>query len=273
LIPTLKSNYRAEYGVHLFLNCCASYLYSIDKEETTEGKEVTFSFQQPFGLWNSSDGTKEFPRFDYDFPSILCQHDVYNCGFAGIANAFAFVKHLKDVKFSTTKMISDKDGHFYLDKTAYSLQPFWKNVVDYANTHGGFTLTTRSLLSRMREEYYFVLKDLSLLYRADMQAKKDDAIKEEHEKIENVTINQKKEFKDGIKMTNKEEKGQYIVDFIYRMDECNESLLQLDCKKCRTSFDRTIFYSVPKMDTLRFSLLWETPNSIKQRKEIKDLVE
>ena len=56
------------------------------------------------------------------------------------------------------------------------------------------------------------------------------------------------------------------------MDECNESLLQLDCKKCRTSFDQTIFYSVPKTDTLRFSLLWETPQSVKERKEIKDLV-
>jgi hypothetical protein len=76
-IPTSNSKYRAEYGVHLFLNCCASYLFSFDKEETSEGKEVTFSFHQPFGLWNSSEGTKEFPRFDYDFPSILCQHDVY----------------------------------------------------------------------------------------------------------------------------------------------------------------------------------------------------
>jgi hypothetical protein len=75
LIPTSNSKYRAEYGVHLFLNCCASYLYSRDKEETSEGKELTFSFEQPFGLWNSSDGTKEFPRFDYNFPSILCQHD------------------------------------------------------------------------------------------------------------------------------------------------------------------------------------------------------
>jgi hypothetical protein len=56
------------------------------------------------------------------------------------------------------------------------------------------------------------------------------------------------------------------------MDECNESLLQLDCKKCRTSFDQTIFYSVPKTDTLRFSLLWETPESIKTREEVKDLV-
>jgi hypothetical protein len=139
LILTLNSKYRAEYGVHLFLSCCASYLYSIDKEEMSEGKEVTFSFEQPFGLWNSSDGTKEFPRFDYQFPSILCQHDCFNCGFACIANAFAFVKHLKDVKFSTSKMILVKDGHFYLDKTTYSLQPFWKNVVDYANTHGGYT--------------------------------------------------------------------------------------------------------------------------------------
>jgi Ulp1 protease family, C-terminal catalytic domain len=88
LIPTSNSKYRAEYGMHLFLNCCASYLYSRDKEETSEGKELTFSFEQPFGLWNSSDGTKEFPCFDYDFPSILCQHDGFNCGFACIANAF-----------------------------------------------------------------------------------------------------------------------------------------------------------------------------------------
>ena len=132
LIPTSNSKYRAEYGVHLFLsNCCASYLYSIDKEETSEGKEVTFSFEQPFGLWNSSDGTKEFPRFDYQFPSIMCQHDCFNCGLACIANAFAFVKHLEDVKFLTTKMISVKDGHFYLDKMTYSLQPFWTNVVAY----------------------------------------------------------------------------------------------------------------------------------------------
>jgi hypothetical protein len=145
LIPTSYSKHRAEYGVHLFLNCCASYLYSIDKEEMSEGKEVTFSFEQPFGLWNSSYGTKEFPRFDYQFPSILCQHDCFNCGFASIANAFAFVKHLKDVKFSTSKMISVKDGHFYLDKMTYSLQPFWKNVVDYANTHGGYTLTGKNI--------------------------------------------------------------------------------------------------------------------------------
>jgi hypothetical protein len=218
LIPTLKSKYRAEYGVHLFLNCCASYLYSIDKEETSEGKEVTFSFEQPFGLWNSSDSTKEFPRFDYDFPSILCQHD-FNCGFAGIANAFAFVKHLKDVKF----YIGERWSLLLGQNGIFPAQPFWKNVVDYAKTHGGFTLTTRSLLSRMREEYYFVLKDLSLLYRADMQAKMNDAIKEEHEKNKNVTINQKKEFTDSIKMTDQEERGQYIVDFIHGMDECNES--------------------------------------------------
>jgi hypothetical protein len=70
----------------------------------------------------------------------------------------------------------------------------------------------------------------------------------------------------------KEEKGDYIVDFILGMDECNESLLQLDCKKCCTSFHQTMFFSVPKTDTMRFSLLWETPQSIKERKDLKDLL-
>jgi len=65
LIPTSNSEYRAEYGVHLFLNCCASYLYSINKKgETTESNNLTFLFAEPFALLNIFKGTKKFPRID-----------------------------------------------------------------------------------------------------------------------------------------------------------------------------------------------------------------
>ena len=63
---------------------------------------MTFPYLQPFVDWTNTDGMKEFPCFNYNFSSILCQKDGYNCGFAAVANAFAFVKHLKDVKIDTS---------------------------------------------------------------------------------------------------------------------------------------------------------------------------
>jgi hypothetical protein len=205
LIPTSNAKYRISYGVHLFLNFCASYLYSINKGETSDGlPQITFAFEQPFGLWYSSGGTNEFPHFDYNFPSILCQHDQINCGFACVANAFAFVKHLKDINFSTTLMIPVKEGHFFLDRNTYSLQPFWENVAVYARTHGGYNLTTGSLLSCMHEEYCLVLEDLSTLYLADKKSQIDNAKKEGNNKEHNQPDNRKTEFLAGIKKKRRE---------------------------------------------------------------------
>jgi hypothetical protein len=133
------------------------------------------------------------------------------------------------------------DGHFYLDKTTYSMQPFWKNVVHYANTLGGFTLTTRSLLSIMHKDYYILIKELSLLYQPDISVKFDGAKSNELEQEKNAAIQLKDSFAEGIKPLSNDEKGEYIVNFFLDMDESNEALLQLGCNRCCTSFDRTIF--------------------------------
>jgi hypothetical protein len=74
------------YGVHLFLNICASYLKA-KKENKGEGRQQNkFHYEEPFGAFTEKLGTEGFPQFDYDCPAILQQLITYDCGLAVIAN-------------------------------------------------------------------------------------------------------------------------------------------------------------------------------------------
>ena len=177
LIPTTRSKCYGYHGIQYFLNVCASYLYSQDDSEN-EGKEkIKFDYQQPFGDWFSSEPTKQCPRFDYKLPSILGQRDTFNCGFACVANAFAFVKHLKDVDFETSHMTKVDDAHYLLESEKYSLTPFWEKAVLLVKQYHGpaYECQCNSLLTIMRQEHYLLVNDLNKLYMLEMNAKKDDA--------------------------------------------------------------------------------------------------
>ena len=123
---TVGTKNKASYGVHLFLNICASYLLS-KKGNEGEGKQ-TFRYHhpEPFGIFTESFGTEEFPQFDFQCPSIIRQNNAY---VAVVANSMGFVEHLKSVKFRKTHMkrqeISTSKGskevRFYLQEKKYSL--------------------------------------------------------------------------------------------------------------------------------------------------------
>jgi hypothetical protein len=89
--------------------------------KTKGNKNIDPIYQEPFGDWTSSHPSKEFPCFDFNFLSILFQRDSVNCGFAALANSFAFVKHLKDVDFVTNDMNKVDEAHFFLHYDKYTL--------------------------------------------------------------------------------------------------------------------------------------------------------
>ena len=56
--------------VRHFLNVCASYIHSINSPELDSS---SYQYKEFFGNFECPNGTFEFPRFDFDTPSILSQ--------------------------------------------------------------------------------------------------------------------------------------------------------------------------------------------------------
>jgi hypothetical protein len=100
---TFHTKLDPSLGVRLFLNLCASYLKSRKCEENNEGEadEYEIDYEEPFGDFSSSKQRgDEFFRFDYTTPNIILQQNSDDCGFASVANAMAFVLHMRSVRFS-----------------------------------------------------------------------------------------------------------------------------------------------------------------------------
>ena len=90
--------------MQLFLNICASYLKAQKRTEDRHEDKNSFTYEEPFGSYHDSRGMEEFPRFDFQFPSIIQQSNGYDCGLAVVANTMAIIKHLRDVKFMRSHM-------------------------------------------------------------------------------------------------------------------------------------------------------------------------
>jgi hypothetical protein len=168
---TVGTKNKASYGVRLFLNICASYLLS-KKGNEGEGK-LTFHYHypEPFGIFTESFGTEEFPRFDFQCPSIIRQNNAYDCGLAVVANSMGFVNHLKSVKFRKTHMKRkeirapnhSKEVRFYLQEKIYSLRVFWDKVLadSHQQRYPGEIRRAEDLLKFMRAEYIEILDEIA----------------------------------------------------------------------------------------------------------------
>jgi hypothetical protein len=86
---------KATYGVLLFLNICASYLKAKRRNKGDIRQAMELDYEEPFGKWQETKGTEEFPWFDFQCPSIIQQSTSHDCGLAVVANSMAFVKKLK----------------------------------------------------------------------------------------------------------------------------------------------------------------------------------
>ena len=133
---TVFTKNRPSFGVRLFLNICASYLKARNKNQGNPTWDKV-TYEEPFGQYDNPDGCQNFPRFDYDFPTIIRQSNGFDCGLASVANCMAFLKHSLPIKFRKEYMCgyktdSDeaKKEHFLLNEKHYSLKPFWDNLFE-----------------------------------------------------------------------------------------------------------------------------------------------
>jgi hypothetical protein len=175
---TCFSKNRASYGVRLFLNICASYLKS-KKEKGGNGRDPgIFSYEEPFGNVENPKGTDEFPRLDYESPSIIMQETSYDCSLAAVANSIAFIVHNRDVKFLQSKMerctpqepnsshmrglVGFAEVRYLLKEKHFGLKPFWDRVMsDAGNTRHGKFADSTSLLMYMRREFIEIIDEIA----------------------------------------------------------------------------------------------------------------
>jgi hypothetical protein len=153
------------YGVRLFLNICSSYLKAKNENDGNGPKADKFSYQEPFGPFQDSKGTDEFPHFDYKSPSILFQSNNNDCGLAAIANSMAFIIHNKDKWFIKSNMSTggkSEDVRYLLNDTQYGLKPFWKKLTkDARRTRYGPSFDSKSIFKLMRKEYLEVVDQIA----------------------------------------------------------------------------------------------------------------
>jgi hypothetical protein len=165
---TCSTMNKASYGVRLFLNICASYLKAKRNEASSEEENESFCYDEPFGSFDESGGTVEFPRFDFPFPSVIQQSNGYDCGLAVVANSMAFIIHLRHVKFMRSHMnVRRERGQtqnvvFLLPEDVYSLKNFWQKLMDDAGrTRHGLVSTSIHLLQYMREEFIEIVDEIA----------------------------------------------------------------------------------------------------------------
>ena len=98
-LGTIHTKNAAWFGVQLFLNICASYLKAKRKKGPME-----LDYEEPFGKWQETKGTDEFPRFDFQCPSILSQPNAHDCGLAVVANSTFEESKVHESKYEKTKI-------------------------------------------------------------------------------------------------------------------------------------------------------------------------
>jgi hypothetical protein len=163
---TFHTKNNAAYGVRLFLNICASYLKAKRKKGPIE-----LDYEEPFGEWQETKGTEEFPRFDFQCPSIVSQPNSHDCGLAVVANSMAIVKHLKEKQFLKSNMRRQErrnDVCFLLDEKIYSLKPFWDILMKDGSHHRyGIISDSGDLLYKMRQEFLDIVDETAAASKAD----------------------------------------------------------------------------------------------------------
>ena len=272
LMKTTDSTFNATSGIPFFLNFCATYLYSKENYENRNKPKLSLKLKKPFGPSESTQPSENFPRFDYSIPSILQQNDTFNCGFAAVANAFAFVKHLQNVPFDNDNMKMQDSAHFLLSE-AHDLRPFWEKAVTSLRATKGPGISIRSILNELRTEHEELLPELSNVYHMERK-ETEDLMKDKHaNNISQAEQERKKKLSKKLQRKKKDEKGDCIVDYLFSLGEEHEKYATLACKKCLTSFYSGMQFVLPtKYDTIRWSLIWETPTSIRKRADLKDIV-
>jgi hypothetical protein len=124
-----------------------------------------FAYEEPFGSYKECYGTEGFPRLDFQCPSIIQQSKSYDCGLVAVANSMAFVKHLQQVKFSTSTMerVESHGVRFLLKELFFSLKPFWdKLLLDCRQMKHDTLVNSTLLLKFMRDEYVEVVDEVAL---------------------------------------------------------------------------------------------------------------
>ena len=193
---TFYTKFDPSLGVRLFLNICASYLKLRKSEDNNEGEadEYEFEYEEPFGDYSSSmQVTDEFLRFDYTTPNIILQQNSYDCGFASVANAMAFVLHMRSVRFIISNLeLYDPSEHeptmspvnivtnrrrsimeeggmqvktsppYVMKDGIHSLKPFWDKLMVDASAKYGKCSHSSDVLMYMRREFIDLVDCIAL---------------------------------------------------------------------------------------------------------------
>jgi hypothetical protein len=166
---TFHTKLHPSLGVRLFLNICASYLKFRKSQEKNEveADDCELEYEEPFGNYSSDEQfpAEYFFRLDYTSPNIILQQNSHDCGFACVANAMAFVLHMRSVRFSCSNLEEyDPSEHqptinphgskrksimagymggtrphprYVMKHGIYSLKPFWdKLMLDASAKYG-----------------------------------------------------------------------------------------------------------------------------------------
>jgi hypothetical protein len=170
---------KATFGVHLFLNICASFIkFKKDNEGVAQGLDDlhVFQYEQPFGNYQDEMGTTNFPRIDLHSPSIIAQNNRFDCGLAAVANSMAFVKHYNDVLFTkaimTRCLTTGRDVCYEITEDIFGLKSYFDRIMlDGQNTqHYLDLMDSMTLLMHMQAEF------LDLVDKIAFDSISDDSI-------------------------------------------------------------------------------------------------
>jgi hypothetical protein len=154
---------KATFGVQLFLKICASFIkFKKDNKGDAQGLDDmhVFQYEEPFGNYQDEIGTTNSPRIDLHSPSIIAQNNGFDCGLAAVANSMAFVKHFKDVLFTTkanlTRCVTTgREVRYEITEDIFGLKSYFDRIMlDAQNTEHYLDLTnSMSLLRHMQVEF------------------------------------------------------------------------------------------------------------------------
>ena len=148
---TLFTKLEASLGVRLFLNICASYLKLKRNADMNQVEAPEFDYEEPFGNYRSNEVVPHFIRLDYKTPNIIHQQNSYDCGFAAVANAMAFVLSMRDVPFtySDIRVGVGQCTPYVMKHRNHRLNPFWHELMSDAKSKYGNCSNSSDVLMYM----------------------------------------------------------------------------------------------------------------------------
>jgi hypothetical protein len=196
---TVTSNLKASYGIHLFLNICASYMKCKRQNEVDGIQKKKFVYEEPYGATDLTIGTDTFARLDFTTPNIIYQQNTFDCGVATVANSMAFILHLKNARFTISnletvsgtddkktgavwKQIAEavatgfssqqvrrksasigglKELRYEMNDEVYGLKPFWQKVFGDGKKRHSTLLHSKNLLMCMHQEFMEVVDSIA----------------------------------------------------------------------------------------------------------------